>query len=92
MRPHGLVISGSGRPFEIHAPKWDREKYELVFARMASDANFTGDFEVTFRVAFDGVDEVLRGHDPVVVLKVMAREVEEVISLSETMSKAIGLI
>ena len=91
MRPNGLVISGS-TPIELHPPRWDREKYELVIARMGAEAQFTGDFDATFTVAFDDVDEVIRGQHPVAVLGIMTREVEQVLNLSEVACKCIGLI
>ena len=88
--PERTVLYGG--VFELHPPKWDRLNNELVFARIDSKTEFNANFDVTFTVAFDEVDEVLRGHDPVAVIRTMAREVEQVLNLSETMCKAIGLI
>lgn len=93
MKPRSMVVSPrEGQIFELHAPRWDREKYELVFARMPTDVEFCGDFNVTFTVALDDVDEVIRNQHPVAVLGAMAREVAEVINLTETACKAVGLI
>jgi len=90
-RPNGLMVL-PGVPLEIQPPQWNREKHELIFARIGADAQFRGDFDVTFTVAFDEVDEVIRGQNPVVVLGVMVREVQEVLDLTEVMCRAVGLV
>jgi hypothetical protein len=91
---HSFKLSPNGEfeRFEFFPPRWDRTKHELVFGCMPSRFHFKGDFNVTFTVALDDVDEVIRGQHPVAALGTMTREVEEVLNLSETMCKAIGLI
>ena len=65
--------------------RWDREKNEITLARIADPRGIRGHlyFKGTFSVAFDDVDEVIRGQNPVGVLRAMTGEVERVLMASE---------
>lgn len=49
-------------------------------------------FNVAFTVAFDDVDEVIRGQNPVGVLRTMTGEVERILVATERECRRIGLI
>jgi hypothetical protein len=83
------VFSGSAA---IPFPEWDREKNEIIFLRTKDGTQVEYNANVAFSVTLDDVHEILRGKDPAAALRAMAREVAEVINLTETSCKAIGLI
>ena len=71
----------------IMAPRWDRDKNEIVFLRAPDDAEIQYNVNVAFSVALDHVDEVIRGQNPVAVLRAMAAEVESVFTATEEESR-----
>jgi hypothetical protein len=90
--PGTLILTGG--TFELFAPRWDREKNEVIFARFSPEnrAQIQSDFNVTFTVALDDVDEIIRGQHPVGVLRAMAGEVERVLMGTEAECRRIQLI
>lgn len=73
---------------------WDREKNEITLARITDPSGVDGqlNFNGTFAVALDDVDEVIRGQNPVAVLRTMVGEVERVLVATERECRRIGLI
>jgi hypothetical protein len=86
-----LSPNGEFERFEFFPPRWDRNKHELVFAYMPSRFHFKGDFNVTFTVALDDVDEVIRGQHPVTALNAMAGVVESILVATEAECRQLGL-
>jgi hypothetical protein len=72
---------------------WDSEKNEIIFAKYR-DGAIQGDpkFNVTFTVALDDVDEVIRGQHPIKVLRAMTGEVERVLVGTERECRRVELI
>jgi len=91
-RRFDLSPDGQFERFEFFPPRWDRDKNELILGYMPSRLKFKGDFDVTFTVALDDVDEVVRGQHPVGVLRAMAGEVERVLMTTEAECRRIGLL
>jgi hypothetical protein len=73
---------------------WDYEKNEITLARIADPSMIQGhlNFNGTFTVALDDVDEVIRGQHPVKVLRAMTGQVECVLMATEKECRRIGLI
>ncbi len=89
---HISVIKPGDGGVDIMAPFWNSEKNEIAFLKVPRDAEVNYDIDVSFSVALNDVDEVIRGQHPVTVLSVMAAEVQNVLDLSETMCRCIGLL
>jgi hypothetical protein len=88
----GNFAVGAGG-LQIQGPTWDSEKNEMIFARFPDGAiQGNPNFNVTFGVALDDVDEVIRGQHPVKVLRSMTGEVEYVLMATERECRSIGLI
>jgi hypothetical protein len=84
---------GVAKSIAVPGPKWDSEKHEIILVRDAgAGTNFSYNANVAFTVALDNVDDVIRGQHPVTVLTVMASQVQNVLDLTETMCRCIGLI
>jgi hypothetical protein len=63
---------------------WNSEKDELIYARIpAGGVQGQLNFNLTFSVAFDQVDEVIRGQNPIKALRAMTGEVERVLVVTE---------
>jgi len=86
--PKGLV-TGS---ITILPPQWDREKNEIVFLSAGHGSQISYDANVSYTVALDDIDEIIRGQHPVAVLNAMASEVERVLMTTEAECRRIGLI
>jgi hypothetical protein len=71
---------------------WNSEKNEIVFLVVSGKANISYNANITFSVALDGVDQVIRGQHPVTVLRTMTGEVERVLMATEAECRRIGLI
>ena len=73
--------------------RWDSEKNEVIYGSFP-DGAFQGNanFQLTFAVALDEVDEVIRGQHPVQVLRTMTGEVERVLMTTERECSRIGLL
>ncbi len=93
IRPNGLKIEmRPNERFELFPPRWDADKYELILGYVPSRISFPEDLEVTFTVALDEVDEVIRGPNPAAVLRRMAEEVKAVLDAAEQTCRCIGLM
>jgi hypothetical protein len=88
----GNFAIGAGG-LQLRAPVWSSEKNEMEFARFP-DGAIQGNprFDVSFNVALDDVDEVIRGQNPIEVLRAMTGEVERILVASERECRRIGLV
>jgi hypothetical protein len=86
----GAWIGGSTLPTVSVLKKWHRERHDIVFANSA-DPDVRYDANFAFTVAFDDIDETIRGKNPVSVLNAMAGEVERVLVGTEVECRRIGL-
>lgn len=82
-----MSISGGGA---IHAPFWNSEKNEIVFASTGPNAQFQYDINVSFFVAFGEV-EGIGGQPAVPLLDAIASEVKRIVLAIESEVKRIGL-
>jgi hypothetical protein len=88
----GSFSVGAGG-LQISAPVWDSDKNEMEFARFPDGAiQGNPNFNVAFTVALDEVDEVIRGENPIQVLRAMVGEVERVLVATERECRRIGLV
>jgi hypothetical protein len=97
----GVTFRGfvPGRPVTITSSmrigpsKWDRDKNEIVFLAIGPDSEIAGyDANVSYTVAFDDIDDLIKGQHPVAVLNAMASEVERILRATEAECRRIGLI
>src|SRR5579859_1704087 len=86
-----VIKPGSGG-VGIAAPRWDSGKNEIVFFRVPVDAEIQVDGNVTFSVAMDDVDGLVRGQQPVSLLRNMAKEVEKVLMSTENAARDLRLL
>jgi len=88
----GNFAIGNGG-LQLQAPCWDSDKNEMEFARFPDGAlQGNPNFNVAFTVAFDDVDEVIRGQNPIKTLRAMTGEVERVLVTTEKECRRIGLV
>jgi hypothetical protein len=88
MKIKTMTISGPGA---IPAPKWDREKNQIVIAEIGPGGDFKYDVELSLFVAFDKINGVKSG-PAVGVLDMMASEVTRVLKATEAECRRIGLL
>jgi hypothetical protein len=74
------------------APVWLRDKNQIVFLRTAPETDISYNGNLSFSVALDDVDEVIRGQPPAATLRAMAGEVESVLMATEAECRRLGLI
>jgi hypothetical protein len=78
---------------QIGPSRWDSEKNEIAFARFPDGAiQGNPNFNLAFTVTLDDVDEVIRGQNPIQVLRAMTGEVERILVATERECRRIGLI
>jgi hypothetical protein len=72
---------------------WDSEKNEIIYAKFPDGAiQGNVNFNLTFTVALDEVDEVIRGQHPVKTLRAMTGEVERIFVTKERECRRINLV
>ena len=74
----------------VDAPIW--KKNEIVMMRAAPDAKLQYDANVAFTVTFNDELDIVRGHEPVVLLRAMAAEVERILVATEAECRRIGIV
>jgi len=83
-----------GSPGMTIHPRWDSENHQMIIASVPDPSQIKGQpqFNVAFTIAFDDVDEVIRGQNPITVLRAMTGEVERVLLATERECRRIGLV
>jgi hypothetical protein len=86
----GVAVIGH---LEIAAKKWDSEKNEMEVARFP-EGGLQGNpkLDIGFSITLDDVDKVIRGQNPVAVLRTMVGEVERILAATEREYRRIGLV
>lgn len=82
----------SGNANLVEPLRWDRAKNEIIFAEVREGGEFKYSANLTFGVAFDDVDDVIRGQSPIGFLASAIDEVARVLAAAETASRDLGLI
>jgi hypothetical protein len=87
-----FVVGGGG--IRLNPSRgWDREINEITFATFPDGAiQGNPNFHIAFTVAFDEVDEVIRGQNPINALRAMTGEVERILVAAQRECRRIGLI
>ena len=87
----GMDVSGTGFVSMPQHPTWDRAKNEMVLCTLGPGAQFNGNFQFGFYVAF-GEIESLDGKSAIPVLDLFADMVETILREIEAETRRIGLI
>ena len=87
----GIIIGDrSNPPYQVIQKKWHRDRNEIVFCTTSENVRLQAECRVA--VAFDDIDQTIRGKHPVGVLNAMAGEVEHVLVCAEAECRRIGLL